>query len=415
MSELYELPRGWDWKNLKDLCIFENGDRGKNYPSKSAFVKEGIAVVSAKDIDGWNVNLQKLNFITQERFDLLGSGKIKKGDILFCLRGSLGKSALVQNLEKGVIASSLVIIRTNNELNSKLLLYYFNGRIAEDFIIKYNNGSAQPNLSAKNLSLFKFPLPPLKEQKRIVCKLDTLFEKIDKAIELHEKNIKEADAFMGSVLNEVFEELEEKYGKKQLKDIVTKDKTSIKRGPFGSALKKSFFVESGYLVYEQYHALNNDFSMKRYFIDEDKFNELKGFEVKAGDIIISCSGVYLGKLAIIPANYSKGIINQALLKLTLDKNIIIDKVFVYFWNNLINKGFFNEVKKGAAIPNMPPVKELKEIDIPIPSINIQQKVVNYLDEISLKIEKTKAIQKEKLQNLKDLKASILDQAFKGQL
>jgi type I restriction enzyme S subunit len=155
--------------------------------------------------------------------------------------------------------------------------------------------------------------------------------------------------------------------------------------------------------------------MERYFIDEEKFNELKSFEVKSGDIIISCSGVYLGKLAIIQNNYSKGIINQALLKLTLDKNIIIDKIFVFFWNNLMNNGFFDEVKKGAAIPNMPSVKELKEIDIPLPPLQIQQKTVNYLDEISEKIEKVKLVQKDKLNSLKALKASILDKAFRGEL
>jgi type I restriction enzyme S subunit len=58
---------------------------------------------------------------------------------------------------------------------------------------------------------------------------------------------------------------------------------------------------------------------------------------------------------------------------------------------------------------------IKNINVPLPSLKTQQKVVIYLDEVSQKIEKTKAIQKEKLKNLKDLKASILDQAFKGQL
>lgn len=415
MSELYTLPDGWEWKKLRELCKFENGDRGKNYPSKSAFVESGIAVISATNLNGWDIDLDGLNYITAERYNLLGGGKVKNGDILFCLRGSLGKCGLVKNFDKGVIASSLVIVRPTNILSTDLLLYYFNSNIVNELINQYNNGSAQPNLSAKNLSLFEFPLPPLEEQKRIVAKLDNLFAKIDKAIALHQKNIDEANVFMASVLNDVFVELEEKYEYIKLKDVVTKEKTSIKRGPFGSALKKSFFVENGYLVYEQYHALNNDFSMERYYIDENKFNELKGFEVKGGDIIISCSGVYLGKLAIIPNEYTKGIINQALLKLSLNKDVISNELFVYFWNNLMNNGFFDEVKKGAAIPNMPSVKELKEIGIPLPPLKTQQKVVSYLDEISQKMEILKQVQNDKMQSLKELKASILDQAFKGEL
>ena len=110
-------------------------------------------------------------------------------------------------------------------------------------------------------------------------------------------------------------ELPEGWEYVKLTDIVGKEKTSIKRGPFGSALKKAFFVDSGYKVYEQKNAIKDDFSLGEYYITEEKFNELKGFEVKGGDIIISCSGT-IGKISVAPMNIKQGIINQALLKLT---------------------------------------------------------------------------------------------------
>ena len=87
------------------------------------------------------------------------------------------------------------------------------------------------------------------------------------------------------------------------------------RGPFGGALKKDCFIEDGYAVYEQQHAIYNQFEDIRYFIDEDKFNELKRFKLNAGDLIMSCSGT-MGKIAIVPENIKVGVINQALLKLT---------------------------------------------------------------------------------------------------
>ena len=114
-----------------------------------------------------------------------------------------------------------------------------------------------------------------------------------------------------------------------IEELVKDEKYSLKRGPFGGALKKEIFVEEGYLVYEQFHALNNDFSMARYFIDKEKYNELIGFAVKPKDIIISCSGVYLGKLAIIPDEAKEGVINQALLKLTLNHSKMINEFFVF--------------------------------------------------------------------------------------
>ena len=91
-----------------------------------------------------------------------------------------------------------------------------------------------------------------------------------------------------------------------LPDVVKNEKFAIKRGPFGSHLKKEFFVKSGYKVYEQQHAINNDFTLGKYYVNEEKFQELKSFEVKSDDIIISCSGT-IGKIAVIPENIKKGI------------------------------------------------------------------------------------------------------------
>jgi type I restriction enzyme S subunit len=163
------------------------------------------------------VDLSGLNFISEERYNIIGGGKIKKGDILFCLRGSLGKCGVINNLERGVIASSLVIVRPQSKLYTKYLLYYFNSSLINEYINQYNNGAAQPNLSAKSLSLFYIPLPPLAEQKRIVQKLDALFERIDKAIALLQKNIYAANNFMNSVLNDVFSYLEQNHPSKSVR------------------------------------------------------------------------------------------------------------------------------------------------------------------------------------------------------
>ncbi len=415
MAELYSLPNGWEWKKLDDITeLITKGTTPTTNGYK--FQNSGINFLKIENIVNGEIDLSTIEmFISEEAHQSQKRSQLQENDVLFSIAGTIGDTAIVKKEHLPMnINQAIALIRPKNILNTFFLKYSLLSIISQNTKDKQRGGAIK-NISLGDIKDLNYPLPPLEEQKRIVAKLDILFAKIDKAIALHQKNIDEANVFMASVLNNVFVELEEKYKYTKLKNAVTKEKTSIKRGPFGSALKKSFFVERGYLVYEQYHALNNDFSMERYYIDENKFNELKGFEVKAGDIIISCSGAYLGKLAIIPNDFTKGIINQALLKLSLNKNIIINELFVYFWNNLMNNGFFDEVKKGAAIPNMPAVKELKEINIPLPELPIQQKVVSYLDEISQKMEKIKQIQKEKMQSLKALKASILDQAFKGEL
>ena len=90
--------------------------------------------------------------------------------------------------------------------------------------------------------------------------------------------------------------------------------TAIVRGPFGSALKKDFFVEKSsktYKVYEQKHAIQKSATIGTYYIDETKFKELKRFECKPGDFLMSCSGT-MGELYQLPADCERGIINQAI-------------------------------------------------------------------------------------------------------
>ncbi len=148
----------------------------------------------------------------------------------------------------------------------------------------------------------------------------------------------------------------------------------FKRGPFGGSLKKEIFVPDGYLVYEQYHAINDDFSFGRYFIDEAKFKEMIGFEVKPSDLLISCSGT-MGRIAIVPKNAKRGIINQALLKLTLDQSRILPLYLrkILEAEEVQERHFRNQ--EGAAIQNVASVKVLKEIEIPLPPLEIQQQIV----------------------------------------
>ena len=148
----------------------------------------------------------------------------------------------------------------------------------------------------------------------------------------------------------------------------------FKRGPFGGSLKKEIFVNDGFLVYEQYHAINDDFNFGRYFINEAKFQEMIGFEVKPSDLLISCSGT-MGRIAIVPENAKRGIINQALLKLTLDQSRILPLYLkrILEAEEIQESNFRNQ--EGAAIQNVASVKVLKEIEIPLPPLPIQQQIV----------------------------------------
>ena len=175
-----------------------------------------------------------------------------------------------------------------------------------------------------------------------------------------------------------------------LPEIATSDRHSIKRGPFGGALKKDIFVDKGYVVYEQQHAIYKRFNDIRYFIDESKYKELVAFKVEEGDLIISCSGT-IGKIAEVPKGFKPGIINQALLKLTLDQSKVLNKYFLYlFEGEEIQNQLFN-LSHGTGLKNFPPMSVVKSIKFPLPPLDQQKKIAAILDAADAYRQKTKAL------------------------
>lgn len=170
----FAVPSTWEWVRLATVASFENGDRSKNYPSRDEFVSSGIPFINAGHLHDRRVDFSNMNFIPFKLFDALRAGKTRQGDILFCLRGSLGKFGVVRTAEPGAIASSLVIVRA---VEGDLLGYlelYLASPVASAQISRFDNGTAQPNLSAADLAKFVLPLPPVAEQQRIVAKVGEL-------------------------------------------------------------------------------------------------------------------------------------------------------------------------------------------------------------------------------------------------
>ena len=156
------------------------------------------------------------------------------------------------------------------------------------------------------------------------------------------------------------------------------------RGPFGSALKRNELLNSGIPVYEQQHAITGIRNF-RYFINENKFNELKRFTVKNNDLIISCSGT-VGKISIIKETDPKGIISQALLILRFDKNKVLPLYMYYFLTSKEGQKEILNASQGAVQLNIAPKNIVEKINVPIYSLETQQKIVDKLQTIDNKIE-----------------------------
>ena len=176
----FEIPDSWEWVRLNSISKILNGDRGKNYPSKSTLSSTGIPFISALNLDG-NTVVQDENLLcmTEEQYNRLGNGKLIKNDIVVCIRGSLGKHGRYP-FEKGAIASSLTILRPYylaESIGDYIMLWLDSPAFFEQ-IRKYDNGTAQPNLAAKSFEQFLIPLPPHSEQHRIIAKVEMFFSKL---------------------------------------------------------------------------------------------------------------------------------------------------------------------------------------------------------------------------------------------
>lgn len=405
MAELYTLPDGWKWKKLGDLFTITSSKR----VLKEDWLEKGIPFYRAREIVKLSQNgfVDNELFISEEMYNSFSKkyGLPKVNDILVTGVGTLGITYIVKENEKFYFKDGNIIwLKNDSNTNSKYIGYGFQTEFLKNQI-NSNSGSTVATYTITNANNTIIPHPPLDEQKRIVAKLDILFAKIDKAIALHQKNIDEANVFMASVLNDVFVELEEKYPKIIFDEVCNKITDGSHNPPKG-------IDNSQFMMLSSKNVFNNsiNFENPRYLKEEDFNRENKRTDVTLGDVLLTIVGT-IGRTAVVNIE-EKFTLQRSVAVLKPKKDLLNSYFLMYSLQK--NLETLTDEAKGAAQKGiyLNSIKQLEIVDV---SLQTQQKVVSYLDEISSKMEKIKQIQKEKMQSLKALKASILDQAFKGEL
>ena len=409
----FQLPEGWDVKKLGEVYSFKNG---VNF-NKNDKTGDGILTIDVLNMytDSLNPNLNKLyrvNKIFSKEYKLLPN------DILI-VRSSVKREGVAwatyfnSYSEEVTFCGFIIRGRPLKPIVPDYSVYYLRSPKVRKELINKSIKSTITNINQQILSEVQIPIPPLPEQKRIVKILDKAFQAIDKAKENAEKNLQNAKELFESYLNGIFANGQLKIDNGEWEEKKLGEVCGFVRGPFGGSLKKAIFKPSGYAVYEQQHAIYNQFHKIRYFIDEKKFIEMKRFELNSGDLIMSCSGT-MGKVAIVPKRIEKGIINQALLKLSPKNKLHVEYLKIWMGSN----DFQNQITKhsqGAAIKNVASVKILKEIELPIPQMTEQNQIVKKLDAIQTETKLLEKIYQQKIADVEELKKSILQRAFEGEL
>ena len=372
-----------EWKKLEDFGNYFGGLTGKT--------KEDFVEGNAKFITYMNVFANPALDVSTTGVVRINEGekqnKIQKGDILFTgsseTPDEAGMSCVVtDDLNEDYYMNSFCFgIRLNQPEQYKLgyLKHILRSSSIRKEIAKSASGVTRFNISKARFGKILIPLPSLSEQERIVGILDTFTSSIE--------NLKAQISLRRKQYEHYRDKLLDLEGKPGVEMKTLGEICNFIRGPFGGALKKEIFVNEGYAIYEQQHAIYGEWSF-RYFIDEKKFSEMKRFEVKPGDILMSCSGT-MGKTSIVPSNCIKGIINQALLKLTTRD--ILDNKFLkkYMDSQWFQDGLKKQVA-GGAIQNVASVSILKDLIIPLPSPKEQSRIVSILDEFEASIKNLEA-------------------------
>ncbi len=388
-----KLPNGW--KSCKMIDIMDVRDGTHDSPK---YHETGYPLVTSKNLKPWGLDLNSVSLISEEDYNLINKrSKVDKGDILFAMIGTIGNPTLVKE-EPNFAIKNMALFKPKSDLNINFVCYYLSSPDVIQKMIDEANGATQKFVGLNYLRNFPIIVPPLPEQTRIVNKLDSLFERIDKSIALLEENIKHTEALMASVLDEVFEQAEnnKKFEIKLLKDAV--------RVINGRAYKQQELLNEGkYPVIR----VGNFFSNRSWYysdleLDEDKYCD-------NGDLLYAWSASFGPKIW----DGDRSIFHYHIWKMEIiSPNLLKD--YLYYMLLRDTEKIKSEGGRGVGMIHITKGDiEVRKITLP-PLVN-QNQIVDKIKVLNQNLEKLLTEQQSKLNYLKALKASLLDKAFKGEL
>lgn len=284
---------------LSDIC--EKVVVGHVGSTSKYYCDEGIPFFRTQNVGLDGLNTHELKYITEEFHKSLKKSQIMSGDILLSrvVTDEMRVAIVPEEITKANCAN-VIVVRPSKKLDKKYFLYLVSSPTAQQYLMGKKKGAAQQVVNTTILKNWEIPLPPLAEQKRIVAKLDAVFAEIDRAIETSDSEIEQSNQLFDALVFERFTKStdDEPVELKGLtKELLT--------GPFGSALHKSDYVEDGIAVINPQNLINGEIiPSDGKFINEQKFGELKRYELRQNDIVIARRGE-MGRCALVPVSPHK--------------------------------------------------------------------------------------------------------------
>ena len=411
----YKIPNNWCWVRLGNITQIKGG---KRIPKGTSLLKEntGYKYIREKKKKNGTVLNDDIHYISKDIYNKISNYTISKNDIYITCAGTIGRVGIIPvefdgaNLTEN--ADKIIIKHINKNLLVKVLSSY----IVQKQIQEVITTGCQPKLAIKKIEQLKIPLPPINEQQRIVNRIESLFVKLDRAKELIENTLAQFEQNKMAILHKAFTgELTVKWRKENNIDLSSwKEKTidelctSLK---YGTSKKSK--PEGSVVVLRMGNLQNGEIDWSNLMYTDDK-DDIEKYLLKKGDVLFNRtnSPELVGKTSIYRGEYP-AIYAGYLIKLDYGKDII-GEYLNYMMNSTKAKHYCYTVKTDGVSQSNINAKKIGAFEIPVPTIEEQQEIVNILDKLLAKYNKIKNLEQQ-LEKIELLKKAILAKAFRGEL
>ena len=359
--------------NNKSLSALVDQVRGVSYKPKDihdTLNDLSIVLLRANNIFDGSVDFSDVIYIDRKRVS--PSQILRRGDILVCASSGskdlVGKAASFNCDGEYTFGAFCKVVRPKNIDDADYISVFFQSPKYRREIAASALGANINNIRNEHIDNLVINWP-VKLNRDIIV---SLLNQSKSIITLRKKQLQLFDELIKARFVEMFGNPisnPKGWATPLIEDVVAKEKNALKAGPFGSALKKEYYVNSGYKIYGQEQVIREDPSFGDYYISEEKFKQLENCAVQAGDVLISLVGTY-GKLLIMPEQFQPGIINPRLMKITFDRTKVNPYYFKYYFQSEALKMALADNTHGGTmdILNLGIVRKLK---MPLPPLKLQ--------------------------------------------
>lgn len=399
------MAKSWKSATLEEVSL--NITDGSHNPPKGVESSD-YPMLSSRNIFDDEINLDKIRFLTKDAYEKEHKRtNISSGDVLLTIVGTIGRVAIAE--EKHLpftLQRSVAVIRPNPSIVSSRYLMYCLMCMSNDLNSR-SRGAAQKGIYLKQLRAFVIVYPDLEEQQRIVSVLDDAFRNIRLKQLSVEQNLNQSEELIQSIFDSMFENAD--WESSTFDEIATIK--GGKRLPKGHTYSNNKTAHP-YISVKDFTSDGTIDTTNLKYIDEETFNQISRYTISSNDLYLSIAGT-IGKTGIVPVELDGANLTENACKLIFNEGY--DTKFVYYFTKTTS--FLNQaglLTKATGQPKLA-LTRLKQIVIRYPDSLEQETLVKRLDEI---VHQSKLVEEklgQELQNLDELKQSILQEAFNGTL